>query len=168
MARLARWRVPLGFASAAIAVLVARPSWDSWRAGLLVAGAGELLRIWAAGHIEKSREVTRSGPYRWTRHPLYVGSAVIAVGVVIAGRSTLLAIVAGTYMTVTIAAAIRTEEAYLRQAFGDTYDRYRSSRADPMPRRFSIERALRNREYRAVVGLFMGFAVLAFRIMLQL
>ena len=53
---------------------------------------GEALRIWAAGHLEKGREVTRSGPYRWTRHPLYIGSAIIALGVVIAARSAIVAL----------------------------------------------------------------------------
>ena len=165
---LARKRVPLGFVAAVIAVVIAKPTWASWRMGLLVALAGEAIRIWAAGHLEKSREVTRSGPYRFTRHPLYVGSSVMAVGIVLAARSATLAVLAAIYMTATITAAIRTEEAFLRRTFGDTYDRYRRSEADPMRRRFSIERALRNREYRAVVGLLTGFALLALKAMLSL
>src|SRR5262245_40967996 len=84
---LARKRVALGFLVAVVALIMAAPTWSSWRAGLIVALAGEAIRVWAAGHIEKSREVTRSGPYRWMRHPLYVGSAVIALGVVLASRS---------------------------------------------------------------------------------
>ena len=66
---------------------MARPTWLTWSAGLAVASVGEALRIWAAGHLEKGREVTRSGPYRWTRHPLYAGSAIIALGVVIASAA---------------------------------------------------------------------------------
>src|SRR4029450_9628308 len=87
---LARRRVPLGFVVAVAAVVLARPTWDSWRVGLLVAAFGEAIRVWAAGHLEKSREVTRSGPYRLIRHPLYGGSTVIAAGVVIASRSVVL------------------------------------------------------------------------------
>ena len=86
LARLARWRVPLGFLAAVIALALARPTWASWRTGVLVALAGEAVRIWAAGHLEKGREVTRSGPYRWMRHPLYVGSSILALGIVIASR----------------------------------------------------------------------------------
>jgi protein-S-isoprenylcysteine O-methyltransferase Ste14 len=163
---LARKRVSLGFATAVIAVLLADPSWASWRFGLLVAAVGEAIRVWAAGHLEKSREVTQSGPYRWTRHPLYVGSSVIAAGIVLASRSLVLAIVAGVYMVATIAAAIRTEEAFLRRTFGDTYDRYSRSEAAPMPRRFSAARVLRNREYRAVLGLAAGFGLLAAKLLL--
>jgi protein-S-isoprenylcysteine O-methyltransferase Ste14 len=166
--RLARWRVPLGFVSAVLALVLAHPTWDSWWSGLAVAFCGEAIRVWAAGHLEKSREVTRSGPYRWTRHPLYAGSAVMALGIVIACRSWPLAIVAAAYMVSTITAAVRTEEAFLRRTFGDTYDRYRNSQAEPMMRRFSLERALRNREYRAVGGLLAGFTLLALKAMLSL
>jgi protein-S-isoprenylcysteine O-methyltransferase Ste14 len=160
---LARWRVPLGFVTAALTLVLASPTRRSLALGFAVAAAGELIRLWAAGHLEKSREVTRSGPYVYMRHPLYVGSSVIALGIVVAASSVVVAVVAMVYMTSTIVAAVRTEEAFLRKTFGDTYERYSSSMADPMTRRFSVERALRNREHRAVVGLLAGFALLSLR-----
>ena len=165
---LARRRVALGFVAASAALVLAQPTWRTWTMGLLVAMAGEAIRIWAAGHLEKGREVTRSGPYRWTRHPLYVGSAVLAIGVIIASRSAIVAAVAGIYMVATLTAAIRTEEAFLRRAFGDTYDRYSRSEAAPMSRAFSVERVLRNREYRAVGGVAVGFGLLALKILLPI
>ena len=162
---LARRRVSLGFVTAVAMLMLARPTWGTWGAGLLIACAGECVRVWAAGHLEKGREVTRSGPYRFSRHPLYAGSSLIAVGAVVASRSVTVAAVASVYMVVTIVAAIRLEEAQLRQAFGTTYDDYRASRAEPMVRRFSFARAKRNREYRAVGGLIVGFALLALLIL---
>ena len=162
---LARRRVSLGFVTAVAVLMFARPTWGTWGAGLLIACAGEYVRVWAAGHLEKGREVTRSGPYRLFRHPLYVGSSVIAVGAVVASRSFTVAAVASVYMAVTIVAAIRLEEAQLRQAFGTTYDDYRASRAEPMVRRFSLARVRRSREYRAVGGLIVGFALLALLIL---
>jgi protein-S-isoprenylcysteine O-methyltransferase Ste14 len=161
---LARRRVPLGFIAAAATVVLARPTLQSWIAGLTVACMGEALRVWAAGHLEKSREVTRSGPYRFTRHPLYVGSIVVATGVVLASRSGVIAAIATVYMIATITAAIRTEEAFLRQKFGSAYEEYRTARAEPMDRRFSFSRVMRNREYRAMLGLIVGFALLALKI----
>ena len=161
---IARRRVALGFVSAAIMFVLARPTWESWGAGVLVAAAGECLRIWAAGHLEKGREVTRSGPYRFFGHPLYAGSMVIAIGIAMAARGGLPALVAGLYMGVTVAAAIQVEEAQLREAFGTAYDDYRASRAEAVVRRFSAARALRNREHRAVAGLVLGFALLALKI----
>jgi protein-S-isoprenylcysteine O-methyltransferase Ste14 len=160
---LARRRVALGFLAAVAALLLARPTPLTWWTGLIIAVAGEAVRIWAAGHLEKGSEITRSGPYRWSRHPLYVGSSIIAAGIVIASRSVPVGIVAAFYMGATITAAIRTEETALTERFGDGYDRYRQSRAEPMPRRFSAARAMRNREYRAVAGLAGGFALLALR-----
>jgi protein-S-isoprenylcysteine O-methyltransferase Ste14 len=162
---LARRRVALGFVAAAAAFVLARPTWRSLTIGCVVAAFGECLRVWAAGHLEKGREVTRSGPYRWTRHPLYVGSAVMAIGVVIAARHPLAALVAALYIGSTIPAAIRTEEAFLRRTFGDAYDRYARADAEPMARAFSLDRVRRNREYRAVLGLMAGFALLALKLL---
>jgi protein-S-isoprenylcysteine O-methyltransferase Ste14 len=160
---LARRRVTLGFVAAITALLLARPTFLSWRTGLLIAVCGEVIRIWAAGHLEKGSEVTRSGPYRWTRHPLYLGSSIIAAGVIVAARSIIVAVVITVYMAATITAAVRVEEAVLTKRFGDAYDRYRESRSEPMPRRFSVTRAVRNREYRAAAGLAAGFALLALK-----
>jgi protein-S-isoprenylcysteine O-methyltransferase Ste14 len=161
---LARRRVALGLIAAIATLIVARPTWSAWRTGLLVAAAGEAVRVWAAGHLEKSREVTRSGPYRWMRHPLYVGSTIMATGIVIAARSVIVATIVAVYMAATLTAAIRTEEAFLSRTFGDSYDRYRESRGQPMRRRFSVARVMRNREYRAAAGLAAGFTLLALKV----
>jgi protein-S-isoprenylcysteine O-methyltransferase Ste14 len=160
---LARRRVTLGFVGALVVILLSIPTMATWAAGLVVALIGETIRFWAAGHLEKGREVTRSGPYRFVRHPLYVGSMIIAGGVALASHSSVVALVIAIYMAVTICAAIRTEEADLRRAFGSTYDDYRASRAPAMTRRFSFARAIRNREHRAVAGVALGFALLGLK-----
>ena len=161
---LARRRVALGFVAALIAVFVARPTWTSWAIGLVVACAGEAIRVWAAGHLEKGREVTMSGPYQFMKHPLYVGSSVMALGVTLAARSIPLAVVMAIYMVATIAAAVSTEEAHLRQKFGAAYDRYARAEGMNVRREFSLERAMRNREYRAAGGLLAGFLILALKV----
>ena len=165
---LARRRVALGGLTAIAALVLASPTWSSWSRGLAIAVVGEGVRVWAAGHLEKSREVTTSGPYRWMRHPLYVGSSILALGIVIAARSYVVGGLAAVYLGTTLTAAIRTEEAFLRRAFGDAYDRYASARNVDAARRFSVERALRNKEYRAVLGTAAGFALLAMRLLLHL
>ena len=164
MTLLARRRVPLGFVAVTVTLVLAVPTWQTWRSGLLIALIGECFRMWAAGHLEKGREVTRSGPYRLMRHPLYAGSAVIALGIVVAARSVAALVIAVLYMGSTIAAAVRAEEAQMRHAFGSTYDDYQASRAEPMARPFSVARAIRNREHRAIAGLLAGFALLAFKV----
>jgi protein-S-isoprenylcysteine O-methyltransferase Ste14 len=165
---LARRRVTLGFVTTAAALILARPTSTTWQLGLIIALIGEAFRVWAAGHLEKGREVTSSGPYRWIAHPLYVGSSIIALGVVVAARSIVVGVLTLIYMGSTIAAAIQTEEAFLRLTFGDAYDRYRQSGGAGAARRFSFDRAMRNREYRAILGLGIGFALLALKVLLSI
>jgi len=163
--RLARLRVPLGFAFAIVVAWLATPSWTSLAWGLPIAGIGEALRIWAAGHLEKSREVTRSGPYRWLRHPLYAGSSLMAAGLAIAAGSIAVALIVAVYMATTITAAIVSENAFLRQTFGADYAAWQAGAMPAVERRFSLERAVRNREYRALAGLLLGAALLSIKLL---
>lgn len=162
--RIARWRVSLGFVFAAVVLWLAEPGVTTLLIGGAVSLAGELIRIWAAGHVEKSREVTRSGPYQFTRHPLYLGSSIIGIGVAIAAASVLVAAIIIGYLATTITAAIRAEEAHLRQKFGDEYDAYASRAAPPMIRSFSMTRAIANREHHTIAGLILAFALLALKV----
>ena len=150
---VARRRVIAGFAVAVVAFAGARPSWRSLAAGVPIALAGEVLRIWAAGHLVKGREVTASGPYRLLRHPLYAGSAVIGAGFAVAAASPLVAGVVLGYLAVMTAAAIRLEEATLLADFGDTYRRYAAGELTAPTRRFSPRRAFGNGEHLALLGL---------------
>jgi Putative protein-S-isoprenylcysteine methyltransferase len=158
----ARLRVPLGFLSAAAVIWLSQPTAKSLAIGALVAAIGEVLRIWAAGHLDKGREVTQSGPYRMTRHPLYAGSAIIAVGLAIASARGVVAALIATYVAIAIGSAVRHEEASMRAAFGDEYEAYAESRATPVERPFSFTRAMKiNKEYKAVAGLAAVAAILA-------
>ena len=140
-AGLARWRVPLGFAAAMLVLWLARPTRHSLQIGLPLAVLGQALRIWAAGHLEKSREVTASGPYRFTRHPLYLGSSLMGLGLAVAANHRAVGLLIGLYLGLTLLLAIRTEEAYLRARFGDAYDRYAMGTFSESSRRFSLARA---------------------------
>lgn len=158
--RLARWRVPLGFAVGGAALLWARPTPGSLAAGAAIACAGEAVRIWAAGHLEKAREVTRSGPYRLVRHPLYLGSSLMGAGFVVAAGDAGVAVLVAAYLGLMLTAAIRSEERFLRERFGDEYERYAAGGTVDAGRRFSLERAWRNREHRAVAGLVTVLGIL--------
>lgn len=158
---LARWRVALGFVGGIAALVLARPSATSLAIGLAIAAVGEALRVWAAGHLEKSREVTQSGPYAWTRHPLYLGSSIVGVGFAVATWHPVAAAIAVLYLGTTIPAAMRAEEAHLRDKFGGAYDAYASNAATPVRRAFSVQRALFNREHHTVAGLLTVMALLA-------
>jgi protein-S-isoprenylcysteine O-methyltransferase Ste14 len=165
---LARRRVPLGFITALVVFWLAEPTRSSLVAGGTIAATGELVRIWAAGHLNKAREVTSSGPYRWSAHPLYVGSAIMGGGLALASNSVVVAVIVASYLAVTLTAAVRSEEAFLRRAFGDRYDRYRqgalredASRAEN--RRFSVACVIANREHRAVAGFALAVLLLVWK-----
>jgi protein-S-isoprenylcysteine O-methyltransferase Ste14 len=159
--RIARLRVPFGFLAAVAVLWLAHPTARSLAAGTIIAAVGEALRVWAAGHLEKGREVTVSGPYAFTRHPLYVGSTIIGIGLAVGSASTVVAVLIVSYLAITLSAAIRTEEAHLTEKFGAAYPEYRAGRGTSGARDFSFARAIRNREYRAIAGLVIVVAVLA-------
>ncbi|HEX7779764.1 MAG TPA: methyltransferase [Vicinamibacterales bacterium] len=160
---MTRLRVPLGFVCAAVAFWLARPTPRSLVVGMSVAAIGELIRVWAAGHIDKGREVTRSGPYRYMRHPLYAGSTIMGLGFMIAARSLPAAIVVSVYLVVALISAARAEEVVLDARFGGEYAAYREGRATPSDRPFSLARVIANREYRAVIGLVVACGLLYLR-----
>jgi len=171
-----RWRVPLGFACASVFMLLARPRPLTLAIGALVAAGGLLLRAWASGHIRKNDALAVSGPYAFTRNPLYLGSFILGLGfTVAAGRWLLLGgafalLFLGIYLPV-----MRVEAQTLVELFGDDYRRY--ARAVPLffPRltpyraagqkaiKFDSELYLRYREYRAALGLLIALGVLALK-----
>ena len=158
---LARRRVMLGFICGGAALWLARPTWKTWAIGCSIALVGEIVRIWAAGHLEKDREVTSSGPYRFTGHPLYVGSTIMGIGFAVAASSLIVTALIGLYLVATLAAAMQREQSFLERTFGDRYVAYRSGRDLDRAKRFSVERARQNREYRAVAGFVAVAVVLA-------
>jgi protein-S-isoprenylcysteine O-methyltransferase Ste14 len=169
IAALARLRVALGWVFGVLVIVLAQPTGRSLAIGMSIAACGEAIRIWAAGHLNKAREVTSSGPYRWVGHPLYFGSTVMGIGVAVACASVPVAGLIAVYLATTLTAAIKSEEAYLRRTFGEQYDLYRrgiaAQRASPSAsgRRFSLRQAIANREYRAVVGLAIAILLLALK-----
>jgi len=163
---LARLRVTLGFVFGTLVLALAHPTTGSLLIGFAIAAAGEGIRIWAAGHLNKAREVTSSGPYRWVAHPLYVGSSVMGAGLAVACANLTAATVIVAYLVTTLTAAVKSEETYLRRTFGEQYEMYRDSQrarrqlSAGSGRRFSLAQVMVNREYRAVTGFVVAFLLL--------
>ena len=160
---IARRRVAAGFVIGVIVLWLSEPTTRSLAIGAALAIVGEAVRIWATGHLEKGREVTTSGPYALTRHPLYVGSSLIAAGIAVMSARLVVVFIVVAYLVITIPAAISTEEAELEERFGTSYGAYRDGRAGAAPRQFSPARVMRNREYRALVGLAIALALLTWK-----
>jgi rfaE bifunctional protein nucleotidyltransferase chain/domain len=160
---LAHRRVPLGFVAGVFAYWLAAPTVPSIALGCLVAAPGEALRIWAAGHLQKAREVTTSGPYRLMRHPLYVGSSVMGLGFAIASGTLWSALVVLAYLALTIPTTARREEASLDRELDGAYSSYREGRTVASDRRFRWSQVQANREFRALAGFVLASALLVLR-----
>ena len=173
-----RIRVPLGFAFALLYFWLARPTWRSIAAGAVLIVPGLLIRALASGHVQKNEALTTSGPYAYTRNPLYLGSLLIGIGFALAARSwwvggLLVAMFFAIYVPV-----IRGEERFLREKFPE-FDEYARRvprilpRITPAPSTpddpggFSIELYLKHREWNALLGAVGIVAVLIFRILLH-
>ncbi len=160
-----RIRVPAGFAFAALYLWLARPTAISIVAGAAVAAVGLGLRAWASGHVSKAEEITQSGPYAYTRNPLYLGSIIVGAGFAIAARDLWIAIGMLALLLAVYIPVIRWEEAWLR-AHLQGFDQYAARVPRLLPRltpagapgAFSRERYLKHREYNALLG---GLAMLA-------
>ena len=163
-----RIRVPLGFALAALFLFLAKPSWQSLLWSLLLVVPGIALSAAAAGHVKKNRELTTSGPYGYTRNPLYLGSILIAVGFAIAARSAWLAVALLIMFLAIYLPVIRSEENFLRSTFPG-FDDYTARVPRLFPRltsatsergSFSTVLYRKHREYNALVGSAALYAAL--------
>jgi protein-S-isoprenylcysteine O-methyltransferase Ste14 len=155
-----RIRVPLGFVFAALYIWLARPAWWSIAAGTGVSLLGVLIRALASGHVRKNEELTTTGPYGYTRNPLYLGSIVIAIGFAIAARSLWIGVVLVVLFLAIYLPVIRSEEEFLRSKFAN-FDAYVTRVPRLIPRvtsasgeggSFSRELYLQHREYNALIG----------------
>lgn len=167
-----RIRVPLGFVFAAVYIWLARPEWWSIGAGAVVALGGVWIRAIASGHVKKNEELTTTGPYAYTRNPLYLGSVVIALGFALAARSLWIGLVLVVLFLAIYLPVIKSEEQYLRGRFPE-FDDYCSKVPRLIPRfsaasseggAFSRQLYLRHREYNALLGAFLMLAVLILKL----
>ena len=85
-----RIRVPMGFGFAVVFLWLARPTSLTMLLSLPAVLTGLCLRGYAAGYVRKNAELTTTGPYGYTRNPLYLGSMLIAFGFGAASGSWLL------------------------------------------------------------------------------
>jgi protein-S-isoprenylcysteine O-methyltransferase Ste14 len=169
---LARYRVRLGYPLAIAVLWLARPTPRSILFGAIAGLAGLLLRALAAGHLDKQKVLTVSGPYAFTRNPLYLGSALLGCGAAIATHSWFSTAVLGAYFALFYSVVMRREEQELRLHHGAAFDEY--ARAVPLflPRwtaanlsagragAFSFAQYKRNHEWQAAVGFVLLLALL--------
>ena len=171
--RVARLRVPGGFVLVAAFAWLSRPSAGSLLLGLPLAALGLALRGWAAGHLRKNTRLAQSGPYAFTRNPLYVGTLFAAAGLAIASRRWALGALFAAVFLLVYLPVIELEEQHLRRLFAE-YSEY----AERVPRlvpawtkvraegRFEWAVYGKNQEYQALIGFLAGTGWLVCRLLL--
>ena len=171
-----RIRVPLGFVVAAVFLVFAKPTAQTLAWSLPLVLAGLWLRGYAAGYVKKNAELTRTGPYAYTRNPLYLGSMSIAFGFAVAAGRWPLGVLLVALLLAIYLPTILSEEAFLRSAFPG-FDAYAKQVPRLLPRltaahfpdtvssggRFSRERYLHHREYNALMGATAIYVAFGFR-----
>jgi protein-S-isoprenylcysteine O-methyltransferase Ste14 len=180
-----RWRVRLGYPVAVVFWALATPVPRSILVGGIIAAFGLLVRGAAAGHLRKDQELATTGPYASTRNPLYLGSAFLAAGFIVAGKSWWAGLIVGVYFAVFYYAVIRAEEEDLGKRFGATFDAYaarvplffpslRGAREEVSPPAetlradaFSWAHYRRNREYQALLGTLGGLGIVWLRMWIR-
>lgn len=176
---LGRLRLAAVYALVAALLFLARPTPLSVTLGFVPIVIGEAIRFWAAGYLLKTAELVTSGPYRYTRNPLYLGRLLIFTGICLMarlpGQAHLIVAALGwiVFFGYYLRRKERVEPARLRQIHGEAYDRYFRAvpalfptlRPFPDPNRigWSSERLLRNREPWMVLGLALLTLFLLFR-----
>jgi len=167
-----RIRVPLGFCFAVVYIWLARPTRISLISGALVLVPGLVLRGLASGHVQKDKQLTTSGPYAYTRNPLYLGSLMLAGGFAIAARSWWIVTIMLLMFAVIYVPVIAGEERYLRQMFPE-YDDYVRHVPRMWPRltphgnrqsAYSSARYWKHREYEASIGCAVVLGVLILKL----
>jgi protein-S-isoprenylcysteine O-methyltransferase Ste14 len=173
-----RIRVPLGFVFAVLYFWLARPTWTFMFFGALLVAPGLLIRALASGHVRKNEALATSGPYNYTRNPLYLGSLLMGVGFAVAARSWWVGLALVVMFFAIYVPVIRDEEAYLRQKFAEFAEYAQrvprlipriappAKSADADSAGFSRELYLKHREYNALLGALAMMAGLAARMML--
>jgi len=176
-----RIRVPLGFVFAGVFLWLARPTGLTMLVSLALVAPGVWLRAYAAGYVRKNAELTRTGPYAYTRNPLYLGSMLIAFGFAVAAASWVILVVLAVLFAVIYLPTIRSEEAFLRDHFSG-FNEYAARVPRIFPRltaavfpehgnasggSFSAVQWRHHREYNALMGTGAIYLALAVRLFLQ-
>jgi protein-S-isoprenylcysteine O-methyltransferase Ste14 len=167
---VARLRVPMGFVLVAAFAWLSDPDTRSLAIGVPVSIAGLVLRAWAAGHLRKNTSLATSGPYAWIRNPLYLGTLIVAAGLVIASRRWELAVLFASVFAFVYFPVIELEEQHLRGLFPDFTAYCRrvpmlmpSGRKTDGREPFRFSQYWRNEEYNAGLGYLAGLALLLWK-----
>ncbi len=184
------WRLALAYLGILMLIYFSRMTPVSLAVGLVPIVAGQILRVWAAGHLVKTKRLTTTGPYAYVKNPLYVGAITIVIGFCIVGmppwdltasprdaRLWLYAIFLAAFFFYYMPRKMKIEGGRLRAIYGEEYTRYDEAVPDMLPRltpyrggrdrRWTWSQAFENSEHGTIMSLALGLGLMILRTWLR-
>ena len=160
-----------------VCLVLAKPTWRSIVIGAAISLAGLAIRAWAAGHLKKEKELATSGPYRYSRNPLYLGNLILGISLAVGANSCQVAVIFAVYFLVFYPVIILTERERMKKLFPEKYKEYikrvplffpfRKPLVCEEKAKFSWAQYRANREYRALLGSAVYWLILSVRVLLK-
>ena len=172
-----RWRVRAALIVFLACLVLAKPTWKSIILGTGLSLIGLFVRAWASGHLKKEKELAMSGPYRFSRNPLYLGNLILGLSLAVGANSLSVFIIFAAYFLAFYPVIILAERERMKRLFPDKYKEY----IKHVPLFFPCRKPLtsgdnvkfdwrlykKNREYRALLGGAVYWLILSARIILK-
>jgi protein-S-isoprenylcysteine O-methyltransferase Ste14 len=172
-----RWRVRVAFFAFLVCLVLARPTWRSVILGAGLSLVGLLIRAWASGYLRKEKELATSGPYRFSRNPLYLGNLILGLSLAVGANSPAVFIIFVVYFLTFYPVIILAERERMKRLFPEKYREYirhvplffpwRKPLAAANTARFDWSLYKKNHEYRALLGGAIYWLILSVRILLK-
>lgn len=171
MKTIHHWRTRAVFIGLILVLILSKPSLVSFVLGLGICLLGLLIRTWASGHLIKEKKLVVSGPYQYTRNPLYFANLIIGISVVVGSLSWFVLIIFVVYFLLFYPPAVKKERTKMKNLFSKEYEDYESKvplflpslkpHRPPEKKQFSWGLYKKNKEYRAILGGVLFWMLLA-------
>jgi len=165
-----RWRVRVCSFALILVIILSKPTLVSLLSGMAICLAGLLIRAWASGHLKKEKELTISGPYQYTRNPLYLGNFTLGTSVALGSWSWWAFLIFIAYFLLFYPLIMKRERERMKELFPEKYEEYRNKVPPFFPRlrpyssqknKFNWSLYKKNKEYRALAGAVVFWLIMA-------
>ncbi|MFW6132068.1 MAG: methyltransferase family protein [Candidatus Aminicenantaceae bacterium] len=160
-----RWRVRVGLFCMIPVLILSKPNFYYFMAGIIISSIGLLIRIWASGYIMKEKKLTICGPYQYTRNPLYLGNLFLIAGIVCLSHSYWILLCFILYIALFYPVIIHYENQRMERLFPHEFSKYKKNIPSLFPKlkpyssscqtNFSRDLFMKNKEYRASLGMIL-------------
>jgi protein-S-isoprenylcysteine O-methyltransferase Ste14 len=141
--------------------------------GVAVTLLGEWLRLWAAGHLRKNKQLTTTGPYAYVKNPLYIGTLLITLGFSAMAMEKWIMVAGFVWFFIYYAPYKKKQESEkLVASFGDAWKAFDRAVPDYLPRltpypgrgtgRWNWDVVRENSEHETAAAVLLGVGVMLY------